>query len=758
MTRSYVTSYAGLFGRQEEDAPVVESIRIPLIQRDYAQGREGDAVERIRGAFLDVLRDAVAGGGEPISLDFVYGDVTDCVLEPLDGQQRLTTLFLLHVYLAHRAGVLAEPHPWTRFTYMTRASARLFCERLVAHPPPPEIPHGSAWIIDQPWYLHTWGHDPTIHSMLVMLDAIHARFANEDAGAAWLRLTDTEAPAISFHLLPIQELKLTDQLYIKMNSRGKPLTPFESFKARFEQMLDVSCPNRVEKFALKVDGTWSDLLWTYRGDDDIIDDEFLRYFHFATELCAWSEDRPASIDVAGLAEVIYGRDNPNAEAHLDFLIWAFDTWDGVDIATWFDQHFALEAPPVSSGETTRAVITGQRGHLNADLFEAACRTYGIHRGRGRLFPLPLTLYLNAVLIHRRRRTVDFPRRLRIVRNLVEASSNELRIERMPQLIREVERIVVDGDLDEIRTFNQAQVADERLKHALLTDHPELETPLFQLEDHSLLKGNLAAFELDPECFSARAAAFHRLFAEPVHYSALTGALLATGDYSRQLSHRFFQLGSSSKHPPWRELLTGASRDKLEGTRAVLGELLDRVSASEEPIGGQLDAISSRWLVEREAQCVYTWRTYFVKYPAMREGESGRYVGWEGRLGYLVCMLHGERVSGDYRDPYLLAIHRLGGIGEAAIDPWFRGYEHIPRWLSLKRSGAGIRCDEGGIALRPPLIDNGLEAFSRVCATHGVTAENVLPVPQVEVDGAPVDTADRVQLGAALLRDLVEAGL
>lgn len=757
MTRSYVTSYSELFGREESGAPVVKSIRIPLIQRDYAQGRGGDSVGRIRQAFLNVLHNALVGG-ERISLDFVYGDVTDGVLEPLDGQQRLTTLFLLHVYLAHRAGVLTEPHAWTQFTYVTRASARLFCERLVAHPPPPGRAHESEWIVDQPWYLHTWGHDPTIQSMLVMLDAIHQRFADDDAVLAWRRLTDLDAPAISFHLLPIAELQLTEQLYIKMNSRGKPLTAFETFKARFEQTLESSCRDRVEEFALKVDRTWSDLLWPYRGEDDIIDDEFLRYFHFATELRAWGEDRPAPTDVTDLAEMVYGPGNPNARAHLDFLIRAFDTWDGVDIAAWFDEHFALQAPSVPSGETSKVVITGLRGHPNADIFEASCRTYGIPRGRGRLFPLPLTLYLDAVLLHRLRDTADFLRRTRIVRNLVEASSNELRIERMPLFLREVERIVAEGELEEVHTFNQAQVAEESIKRALLAEHPELETPLYQLEDHSLLKGSLGAFELEPERFADRAAAFHSLFADSENYAKMTAALLATGDYSRKLNHRFFQLGSASRDAPWRDLLTGLARDKMAGIRATLGELLDQVSTSEQPVREELDAISSRWLANRETQRIYDWRTYFVKYPAMREGESGRYVGWDGNLGYLVCMLRGERVSGYYRDPYLLAIHRLSGVGEAVTDPWFTGYEDNPRWLDLKRSGTGLRCVEGGIALRAPLADGERERFSEVCAAHGATADLLLPVQQVEIDGALIDTEDRVQRGAHLLRALIEAGL
>ncbi len=112
--------------------------------------------------------------------------------------------------------------------------------------------------------MHTWQHDPTIQSMLVMLDSIHRWFAKDDCLAAWVRLV-APAPAISFHLLPIEDMGLGKDLYIKMNSRGKPLTPFENFKAGFEQVLVKSCPDRVEEFALKVDGDWADLLWPYRG-------------------------------------------------------------------------------------------------------------------------------------------------------------------------------------------------------------------------------------------------------------------------------------------------------------------------------------------------------------------------------------------------------------------------------------------------------------------------------------------------------------
>ncbi len=84
-------------------------IEIPMIQRDYAQGRETE--EEVRDEFLNALHNALIlpAGHEslPLNLDFIYGSVEGDVetrFFPLDGQQRLTTLFLLHWYLAWKDG------------------------------------------------------------------------------------------------------------------------------------------------------------------------------------------------------------------------------------------------------------------------------------------------------------------------------------------------------------------------------------------------------------------------------------------------------------------------------------------------------------------------------------------------------------------------------------------------------------------------------------------------------------------------------
>ncbi|UKI17806.1 MAG: hypothetical protein L6V80_06700 [Bacteroidales bacterium] len=50
-----------------------KKIVIPIIQRDYAQGREGK--EFLRERFLGQLFDALKDNANPLVLDFVYGSV-----------------------------------------------------------------------------------------------------------------------------------------------------------------------------------------------------------------------------------------------------------------------------------------------------------------------------------------------------------------------------------------------------------------------------------------------------------------------------------------------------------------------------------------------------------------------------------------------------------------------------------------------------------------------------------------------------------
>ena len=218
-----------------------------------------------------------------------------------------------------------------------------------------------------------------------------------------------------------------------------------------------------------------------------------------------------------------------------------------------------------------------------NLFRSCCERYGATRGSVRAYSLTDTLLLYATLIHRIHGTADAARRLRQLRNLNEASQFELRVQNMPKLIAEVEEFMRSGSLDALATFNQNQVADEHGKQEFLAEHPELEPAVERLEDQPILRGTLAAFDLDAATVAPRAAAFEAAFA-PEHWPALTGALLAIGEYQRDFAGSDYHLfGSPTTESVWRAVLVDrGDRASLARTRAVLASFLDTLAASHGP--------------------------------------------------------------------------------------------------------------------------------------------------------------------------------
>ena len=282
-------------------------IVIPIIQRDYAQGRKNK--EGLRYRFLSSLIDALQNNLE-MTLDFVYGGVQNGQMAPLDGQQRLTTLWLLHWYIAFRAGKLKDEDVrkrLKRFYYATRPSSTDFCRRLVD-----EFNDGNAekenditdYIRDQHWYFSYYNNDPTIQAMLMMIkgDRRKDEKGNEkepngleqffgtncDYEGLWNSLIGEECPIQFYHLDMVGEnAPLMDDLYIKMNARGKQLTPFENFKAELigynngDFVLDIN-DNEDQQFVSNLDNSWMNIFWPYKHKLHFRVDEI--YYKFVCQM------------------------------------------------------------------------------------------------------------------------------------------------------------------------------------------------------------------------------------------------------------------------------------------------------------------------------------------------------------------------------------------------------------------------------------------------------------------------------------------
>jgi len=267
------------------------NIYIPRIQRDYAQGRTEPEPTQIRETFLDDIFRALETK-EKLDINFIYGNIENNKFIPIDGQQRLTTLFLLHWYFAMYTNEMTDDvkSRLLQFQYETRYVTGQFCEHLVkdVNIDLKALIKNNKEIIpiikDYYWFFSDFENDATIRSMLVMLEAIHSKVkeCNENITKQFFSTLISKNAPIKFLFLNIDDMGLTDIIYIKMNARGKALTHFENFKAQLSKYLKIE-PKFSHEFIKNINGEWSQFFWSkqYRKDDTIVfDEQVMKLFRF----------------------------------------------------------------------------------------------------------------------------------------------------------------------------------------------------------------------------------------------------------------------------------------------------------------------------------------------------------------------------------------------------------------------------------------------------------------------------------------------
>ncbi len=276
----------------------VSRIVIPKIQRPYAQGRQDGVATYVRQSLVQEILSTLSAG-KTCDFNFIYGILKDSGrgydLELLDGQQRLTTLFLLHWYVVNRELQEGDPLDASvrdilqKFVYETRSTSSVFCQKLAGY----HVDFGQ----DEPqtvirrakWYFKSFDKDSTICAMLTMLDEIHRQYSSMGLTGLASRLDN-----VRFYVKSLGYYNLSEELYIKMNARGLQLSPFECFKAdltnfisktTFEgfskevPLFDAKAEEKVpfsQNFSIKLDAKWVDLFWK-RGSEDF-DASYMSFF------------------------------------------------------------------------------------------------------------------------------------------------------------------------------------------------------------------------------------------------------------------------------------------------------------------------------------------------------------------------------------------------------------------------------------------------------------------------------------------------
>lgn len=261
------------------------AVEIPILQRDYAQGRldpQTKGINRKGENFISVLFNALREE-KGLRMDIIYGSIEtrdgdhpeEKTFIPLDGQQRLTTLWLLHWYLSQWEERSEKIAPLLqRFTYATRSTARDFCQRLCSlRLTRDELANPLEYFPEKIWFTSKYSYDPTIQAMLNMLNAIAQEQHKQPVSFDLLE-------SLQFRSFDIGAYELTDELYIKMNRRGKQLESIENLKADFVGYLkkighDFSKPDSYDR---KLDHEWADMAWGCRENEDF-DIRYLRLFN-----------------------------------------------------------------------------------------------------------------------------------------------------------------------------------------------------------------------------------------------------------------------------------------------------------------------------------------------------------------------------------------------------------------------------------------------------------------------------------------------
>jgi hypothetical protein len=646
-------------------------IEIPIIQRDYAQGRNVDKIPEIRKEFLESLYNASVHENHTLDFDFVYGSVENRegikVLLPLDGQQRLTTLFLLHWYLATKENKTSEIKGiLSRFTYETRVSSRDFCyslvERGIKFDSGKENVKISELIKDAHWFYISWIKDPTIKAMLIMLDDIHLTFRDTQGCFEKLTRDINSNPPVTFRFLELENFGLTDNLYIKMNARGKPLTDFENFKAKFNQIIGDVLPEKLLDFSLKIDNSWTDVFWKYK-EANTIDNPFMRYIYFITEMLyvesqdvlpttnpfLYNENNVPKINYE-LIKSVYSR-----KENIEFLIDSLDFWVKISmdpdefINNIFSEEYERDKLVIFDGKSNlwQRCLTG-------DSFGIAEKI------------LLYSLLKRCILLNQYSYSVDLVEFLRVIRNLLlrvrqavnTRYTSNLRFDFMKRQLKDVTDLLIQNkNVYKILTqkefnmpgFSKDSVDSEIKKAILIENNMAIKEKIHKLEDNPLFKGCidnvLEIIEENPDID------LNSIITDiwSNNSSIIIKALLSIGDYSviigySQLGARKYFGGDGE----WNIILTRTTNESQK-IKKILKQFIKRYmniqgSTSKEKL--------KNMIIDYLNHAKRDWRYYFIKYGGFVDNKKNLYA-WLNE--YELRKLNGNSLLAYHINPYVRTV-------------------------------------------------------------------------------------------------------
>jgi len=699
------------------------SIVIPIIQRDYAQGR--DTAKDVRENFLANIYNGLENKTN-LELDFIYGSVKDLSFTPLDGQQRLTTLFLLHWYLAVKDGRNEDILSLLgKFSYETRTTSTDFCRALINFTvSSTDNINISEGIRDATWFLNAWEKDPSVSAMLNMLDSIQKTFANSNG---FLNLLTSDN--ITFQFLNPESLKITNPegLYIKMNARGKALTDFEHFKARFQQYLDRTHLQHKNRFAASIDNKWTDFFWYHKVLNEI-DEPFMKYFNFITEMLYYLGITDGSI--------IKGS-NANSQAVVTFdiikkvyqkesnLLMLFDSLDLLCSIENTDAFFS-DLFSTQSHELGKVCLFSDK----IDLFTCCSTT-------SKDFGIKEKIFLFSILkfcIHRKISSVNQDLRdfIRVIRNLVFTIRQQrtteihfiLSYEMLPRILNGIsQNLISDNNIYEILSaelkipgFSADSILHENLKAKLVLSDSRLKTTIEMLEDHINFKGNISNLDIETNAHQLKAfsTAISEIWDNQIAQQLISRSVNTVKDFSVYADYSAlggkWYLGNTNK---WETLFI-----KKDGRMITsLCNYLNCYLKTKE--GTPIEKLKDMIAVYLGTASSKSWKYYFTKYPEMYNNHN--LFAWKSdESNFRIRHLNHSGLNGYHINPYVRIVADMiedNAICESRLC-YGKGAEESA--LNLK-NGIKIFCEEEGWKI---VVPTNLELDGELLDMYNVNSTEV----------------------------------
>ena len=205
-------------------------VYIPDMQRDFCWGttRIDNTDITLFKNFINTLEQNISQKNKDFTMGLFYGYTENKRLYLCDGQQRITSLYLILLY-GYKLGLVNEDiltrNNITTLQYAVRDSSLFFLNDLFVH-----IKHIEKIesIKSTNWYINEYNNDDTIINILASLKTLETNYENIQDSLN--NLVTYILNEINFIFIDMDTRENGEETYVLLNTTGEPLTRIENLK------------------------------------------------------------------------------------------------------------------------------------------------------------------------------------------------------------------------------------------------------------------------------------------------------------------------------------------------------------------------------------------------------------------------------------------------------------------------------------------------------------------------------------------------